>query len=449
MGDLEHLLILNLTRNQLNGPLSAEFGNLRSIQIMILKNNNIHGPIPVELSDCFSLITLDLSFNNLSGVVPPTRSFQGFHPKAIFISTGPPKLVVLQMDLKSYTCEDIMRISENLGEKYIVGYGASSTVYKCVLKNSKAIAIKRLYTQYPHNLREFQSEYDTVGSIWHRNLVSLLGFSLSPNGNLLFYDYMPNGSLWDLLHGPAKKVKLDWNTQLRIAVGAAQGLAYLHHDCNLRIIHRDIKTSNILVDDNFEARLSNFGIAKCISPSKTHVNTSVLRTIGYIDPEYAHTSRLTEKSDVYSLGIVLLELLTGKKAVDNESNLLQMLKNLTLSTCYCYFRYCLRQMITQSWRQLIRKYLLLTWISVSLKRLFNWPYFAPRGILQRDPACKRLVSLVPAVPKKLGTVPLPVNYTQFVTKKEERQLQQSQNDNSSNDAQWFVKFGEVISKNSL
>ncbi|KAF6161194.1 hypothetical protein GIB67_007835 [Kingdonia uniflora] len=250
MGDLEHLLILNLTRNQLNGPLSAEFGNLRSIQIMILKNNNIHGPIPVELSDCFSLITLDLSFNNLSGVVPPTRSFQGFHQK------GPPKLAVLQMDLKGYTCEDIMRISVNLSEKYIVGYGASSTVYKCVLKNSKAIAIKRLYTQ--------------------------------------------------------------------ITVGAAQGLAYLHHDCNPRIIHRDVKTSNILVDDNFESRLSDFGIAKCISPSKTHVNTSVLGTIGYIDPEYSRTSRLTEKSDVYSFGIVLLELLTGKEAVDNESNLLQM-----------------------------------------------------------------------------------------------------------------------------
>ncbi|KAF6150069.1 hypothetical protein GIB67_002851 [Kingdonia uniflora] len=215
-----------------------------------------------------------------------------------------------------------MRISENLNKKYIVGYGASSTVYKCVLKNSKAIAIKRLYTQYPHNLREFQSEYDTVGSIPHRNLVSLLGFSHSPNGNLLFYDYMPNGSLWDLFHGPAKKVKLDWNTQLRITVGAAQGLAYLQHDCNPRIIHRDVKTSNILVDDNFEAHLSDFGIAKCISPSKTHVNTSVLGTIGYIDPEYARTSRLTEKSDVYSFGIVLLELLIGKKAVDNESNLL-------------------------------------------------------------------------------------------------------------------------------
>lgn len=100
-----------------------------------------------------------------------------------------------------HTYDDIMRITENLSEKYIIGYGASSTVYKCELKNSRPIAIKRIYTQYGHNIREFETELETIGSIKHRNLVSLHGYSLSPNGNLLFYDYMKNGSLWDLLHG--------------------------------------------------------------------------------------------------------------------------------------------------------------------------------------------------------------------------------------------------------
>lgn len=119
----------------------------------------------------------------------------------IISHSGPPKLVVLQMDLAIHTYEEIMRITENLSEHYIIGYGASSTVYKCVLKNSRAIAIKRLYSQYPHNLREFETELETIGSIRHRNLVSLHGYSLSPHGNLLFYDYMQNGSLWDLLHG--------------------------------------------------------------------------------------------------------------------------------------------------------------------------------------------------------------------------------------------------------
>lgn len=124
--------------------------------------------------------------------------------------------------------------------------------------------------------------------------------------------------------GPSKKLKLDWETRLKIAVGAAQGLAYLHHDCNPRIIHRDVKSSNILLDENFEAHLSDFGIAKRIPAAMPHASTYVLGTIGYIDPEYARTSRLNEKSDVYSFGIVLLEILTGKKAVDNESNLHQL-----------------------------------------------------------------------------------------------------------------------------
>lgn len=121
--------------------------------------------------------------------------------------------------------------------------------------------------------------------------------------------------------GTAKRKKLDWDTRLSIALGAAQGLAYLHHDCSPRIIHRDVKSSNILLDSDYEAHLTDFGIAKRLNPSKTHTSTYIMGTIGYIDPEYARTSRLTEKSDVYSFGIVLLELLTGRKAVDDESNL--------------------------------------------------------------------------------------------------------------------------------
>lgn len=148
------------------------------------------------------------------------------------------------------------------------------------------------------------------------------------------------------LAGPAKKVKLDWETRLRIAVGAAQGLAYLHHDCNPRIIHRDVKSSNILLDENFDAHLSDFGIAKSISSAKTHASTYVMGTIGYIDPEYARTSRLNEKSDVYSFGIVLLELLTGKKAVDNESNLHQLVSVSHLVIFLCVFCLLLTDLLT-------------------------------------------------------------------------------------------------------
>ncbi|RXH73031.1 hypothetical protein DVH24_012715 [Malus domestica] len=249
----------------------------------------------------------------------PTPFPDGTFDKPVNYST--PKLVILNMNMALHVYEDIMRMTENLSEKYIIGYGASSTVYKCVLKNCKPVAIKKLYSHYPQCMKEFETELATVGSIKHRNLVTLQGYSLSSSGNLLFYDYMENGSLWDLLHGPSKKKKLDWTTRLQIALGTAQGLAYLHHDCSPRIIHRDIKSSNILLDKDFEAHLTDFGIAKNLCPSKTHTSTYIMGTIGYIDPEYARTSRLTEKSDVYSYGIVLLELLTGRKAVDNESNL--------------------------------------------------------------------------------------------------------------------------------
>jgi serine/threonine protein kinase len=129
------------------------------------------------------------------------------------------------------------------------------------------------------------------------------------------------GAFLLILAASSKKKKLNWEARLKIALGAAHGLAYLHHECSPRIIHRDVKSKNILLDKDYEAHLADFGIAKSLCVSKTHTSTYVMGTIGYIDPEYARTSRLNEKSDVYSYGIVLLELLTGKKPVDDECNL--------------------------------------------------------------------------------------------------------------------------------
>nr|DAD33775.1 TPA_asm: hypothetical protein HUJ06_012626 [Nelumbo nucifera] len=503
--NLRSIQIIDMSFNNLSGAIPEELGQLQNIVALILNNNNLHGGIPPQLTNCFSLVNLNISYNNLSGVIPPTRNFTRFPPEsflgnpllcgywmgslcepyvreskaissraaivcitlgcvmvvsmivvAIYRASlqneflkgsnrtmqGPPKLVILHMDMAIHTYEDIMRITEDLSEKYIIGYGASSTVYKCVLKNSKPIAIKRLYTQYPHNFREFETELETIGSIKHRNLVSLHGYSLSPHGNLLFYDYMENGSLWDLLHaGPSKKVKLDWDTRLKIAVGAAQGLAYLHHDCNPRIIHRDVKSSNILLDENFEAHLSDFGIAKCISSAKTHASTFVMGTIGYIDPEYARTSRLNEKSDVYSFGIVLLELLTGKKAVDNESNLHQLI---------------LSKADDNTVMEAVDPEVSVTCMDMgAVRKTFQLALLCTKRHPSDRPTMHEvsrvLVSLLPPLSSKSCTaLPKPFNYTQFVVNKEGKQNQhQQQDNNNSSDAQWFVKFGEVISKNSL
>ncbi|KAM0918271.1 hypothetical protein ACQ4PT_008870 [Festuca glaucescens] len=384
-GNLRSIMEIDLSNNHLGGLIPQELGMLQNLMLLKLENNNITGDVS-SLVNCFSLNILNMSYNNLAGVVPTDNNFSRFTPDSFLgnpglcgywvgscrssshqekppiskaailgiavgglvillmilvavcrphsppvfkddsvskpVSNVPPKLVILNMNMALHVYEDIMRMTENLSEKYIIGYGASSTVYKCVLKNCTPVAVKKLYAQYPQSLKQFQTELETVGSIKHRNLVSLQGYSLSPVGNLLFYEYMENGSLWDVLHeGPSKKKKLDWVTRLRIALGAAQGLAYLHHDCSPRIIHRDVKSKNILLDKDYESHLTDFGIAKSLCVSKTHTSTYVMGTIGYIDPEYARTSRLNEKSDVYSYGIVLLELLTGKKPVDNECNL--------------------------------------------------------------------------------------------------------------------------------
>ncbi|MQM15367.1 hypothetical protein Taro_048309 [Colocasia esculenta] len=204
-----------------------------------------------------------------------------------------------------------------LTNKDIIGSGGYGTVYKLVIDSSTAFAVKRLNKGSADKDRGFERELDTMGDIKHRNIVALHGYYVTPQFNLLIYDLMPNGSLDCLLHGKAKDRKpLDWSSRCRIAAGAARGLSYLHHDCIPHIIHRDIKSSNILLDHNMEARVSDFGLATLMGPDETHVSTVVAGTFGYLAPEYFDTGRATTKGDVYSFGVVLLELLTGKRPTD-------------------------------------------------------------------------------------------------------------------------------------
>ena len=165
--------------------------------------------------------------------------------------------------------------------------------------------------------REFQAEVEALSRAQHPNLVLLQGYCKYKNDRLLIYSYMENSSLDYWLHekldGPSS---LDWDTRLQIAQGAAMGLAYLHQSCEPHILHRDIKSSNILLDEKFEAHLADFGLARLILPYDTHVTTDLVGTLGYIPPEYGQASVATYKGDVYSFGVVLLELLTGKRPMD-------------------------------------------------------------------------------------------------------------------------------------
>lgn len=171
--------------------------------------------------------------------------------------------------------------------------------------------MKKLAGKGKQSDREFRAEIETVGKVHHPNLVQLLGYSRTKDAKLLVYEFFENGSLNRYMRGGGKETLLDWHTRLKIALGAAKGIAYLH-SCEPRIIHRDVKSSNILLDNHYEAKVSDFGLARFIDPSKTHVTTFLAGTKAYIAPEYQRSLRLTTKCDVYSYGIVLLELLTGK-----------------------------------------------------------------------------------------------------------------------------------------
>jgi serine/threonine protein kinase len=206
-----------------------------------------------------------------------------------------------------------------LSSKDVIGSGGYGTVYRLRVDDKTAFAVKRLNRGSAEVDRGFERELDTMADIKHRNVVPLCGYYAAPHFNLLIYELMPNGSLDAVLHHHKDDKHLpvvDWPARYKIALGVARGLAYLHHDCIPHVIHRDVKSSNVLLDHNMEARLCDFGLATLIKPSDSHVTTIVAGTFGYLAPEYFDTGRATTKGDVYSYGVVLLELLTGKRPTD-------------------------------------------------------------------------------------------------------------------------------------
>ncbi|KAK9052276.1 hypothetical protein SSX86_028905 [Deinandra increscens subsp. villosa] len=213
-----------------------------------------------------------------------------------------------------FTYEDLSAATNGFSPLNLLGSGGFGHVYKGFLADGTEVAVKELKIGGGQGEREFSTEVEVISRIHHRYLVSLVGYCISENKRLLVYEYVPNNTLYFHLH--VSEVVLDWPTRVKVASGAARGIAYLHEDCHPRIIHRDIKSSNILLDKNFEARVSDFGLARLAADMHTHVTTRVMGTFGYMAPEYASSGKLTEKSDVFSFGVVLLELITGRKPVD-------------------------------------------------------------------------------------------------------------------------------------
>ncbi|KAF8023555.1 hypothetical protein BT93_F0919 [Corymbia citriodora subsp. variegata] len=355
---------LDLSRNNLAGEIPKGLSRLKVLSVLNLSSNRLTGQIPREIRFMTSLNTLDLSFNDLSGEVPHEGQFLVFKNSSF---AGNPnlcspshlscpsrsravrtslRLVIAAISLVAtvllitvtvyqvlkrrwrgsrawkltafqklgFKAEDVLKCLE---EENIIGKGGAGIVYRGLMPDGADIAIKQLVGRAGsgHSDHGFSAEIKTLGRIRHRNIVRLLGYVSKKDANLLLYEYMPNGSLGELLHG-SKGGHLQWETRYRIAMEAAKGLCYLHHDCSPLIIHRDVKSNNILLDSEFEAHVADFGLAKFLQDAgASECMSSVAGSYGYIAPEYAYTLKVDEKSDVYSFGVVLLELIAGRKPV--------------------------------------------------------------------------------------------------------------------------------------
>ncbi|MCL7043685.1 hypothetical protein MKW94_005227 [Papaver nudicaule] len=364
-----HLTGLNLSRNRFYGEIPSELGSLPDLNYLDLSENLLSGEIPSRLTN-LKLNKFNISGNNLSGRIPvgfdndfylpslignpklcsshlkpfrpcPKTKFVTWFLVAFFLILCLLLLLSLLWFLKrksmstaenvkpswNLTSFHIMSINEHeilgsITEENLIGSGGSGKVYRARLKTGQSVAVKRLWdvNAKKGRLSSYQSEVETLGRIRHANIVKLLFSCAGEDLRVLGYEYMENGSLGDVLHGDKGGVLLDWQKRFKIAVGAAQGLAYLHHDCVPAILHRDVKSNNILLDEEFCPRIADFGLAKMlqlVDGKEESAMSLIAGSYGYIAPEYAYTMKVTEKSDVYSFGVVLMELVTGKRPTDS------------------------------------------------------------------------------------------------------------------------------------
>ncbi|XP_047938628.1 receptor-like protein kinase 5 [Salvia hispanica] len=382
--ELAQLNELNLAQNRLSGPIPDEIGDLPVLNYLDLSGNRFSGEIPASLQN-LRLNKLNLSSNLLTGITPPvfasdaySDSFLG-NPglcvrasgscswggsgrgrvfkwvlRSIFAAAALVFLVGVVCFVIKYRKLGRMKrnrgavtkwtsfyklgfseseISDCLKEANVIGRGASGKVYQAVLSNGETVAVKKLHDRAIRDASSnatissldsdgdgFETEVETLGRIRHKNIVRLWCCCSAGRCKLLVYEYLPNGSLGDALHKGAKRI-LDWPTRFKIALDAAEGLSYLHHDSVPPVVHRDVKSNNILLDGDFGAKIADFGVAKVVKKTANNGLESmsvIAGSYGYIAPEYAYTLRVNEKSDIYSFGVVLLELVTGRPPIDPE-----------------------------------------------------------------------------------------------------------------------------------
>ncbi|PSS02903.1 Leucine-rich repeat receptor-like serine/threonine-protein kinase [Actinidia chinensis var. chinensis] len=371
IGNCFHLTYLDLSKNNLSSSIPPEISNTRILNYLNLSRNHFNETIPKSIGSMKSLTIADFSFNDLSGNLPETGQFAFFNassfvgnpqlcgsllnnPCNVTTTTKPTKkasgdfklifalgLLICSLvfaaaaiiKAKSFKKSSgsssswkmtafkkvefmVSEVLECMKDGNVIGRGGAGIVYHGKMSSGTEIAVKKLLgfgtNSHDHG---FRAEIRTLGNIRHRNIVRLLAFCSNKETNLLVYEYMRNGSLGEALHGK-KGSFLGWHLRYKIALEAARGLCYLHHDCSPLIVHRDVKSNNILLNSSFEAHVADFGLAKFLGDGgASQCMSAVAGSYGYIAPEYAYTLRVDEKSDVYSFGVVLLELITGRRPV--------------------------------------------------------------------------------------------------------------------------------------
>ncbi|XP_015952011.1 probable receptor-like serine/threonine-protein kinase At4g34500 [Arachis duranensis] len=233
-----------------------------------------------------------------------------------------------------YSLKEVEVATRGFAEENVIGEGGYGIVYRGVLQDGSVVAVKNLLNNKGQAEKEFKVEVEAIGKVRHKNLVGLVGYCAEGPKRMLVYEYVNNGNLEQWLHGDVGPVSpLTWDIRMKIAIGTAKGLAYLHEGLEPKVVHRDIKSSNILLDKNWNAKVSDFGLAKLLGSEKTHVTTRVMGTFGYVSPEYASTGMLNERSDVYSFGVLLMEIITGRSPIDysrppGEMNLVDWFKGM-------------------------------------------------------------------------------------------------------------------------
>ncbi|CAA7396610.1 unnamed protein product [Spirodela intermedia] len=226
------------------------------------------------------------------------------------------QVFMFEKSISKMKLSDLMGATNDFSDETIIVSSGTGTVYRATLPDGSRLAVKRLRDSQ-HSEKQFQSEMATLGSMRHNNLVPLLGFCIAKRERLVVYKHMANGTLYNRLHDDDPEGQgMEWPHRLRIGIGAARGLAWLHHNCNPRVLHRNISSKCILLDEDYEPKISDFGLARLMNPVDTHLSTFVnagFGELGYIAPEYVRTLRATPKGDVFSFGVVLIELVTSER----------------------------------------------------------------------------------------------------------------------------------------